>query len=67
MSTTPARLYTTGHEVRCAFDIIWTGRLRYRPQDANDKPARREAFVNFVDHLAREGHISELLASKVTL
>jgi hypothetical protein len=27
----------------------------------------RCAFVDFVDHLARDGHISEALASRVTL
>jgi hypothetical protein len=40
----------------------------YRGKTHNELPADvRAAFVNFVDHLAREGTISEALAQRVTL
>lgn len=40
----------------------------FRGKRQNDLPTDvRCAFVDFVDHLAREGTISESLASRVTL
>lgn len=41
---------------------------RFYGKRQNDLPTDlRVAFVDFVDHLAREGTISESLASRVTL
>ena len=50
--------------------IPWTqnGRRLYRRKTQNDYPADvRMTFVDYVDSLARDGQISEQLASRVTL
>lgn len=59
--------FTTEGAVRKAF---WQGSAfkRRRGKDHNDYPADvRVEFVDFVDMLVRDGHISETLAQKVTL
>ena len=68
-------IMTTQKQVRQAFWQQYIGdkkRIktrrgrRYAPQ--NHQPADvRAAFVEFVDYLARDGRISEDLASRVTL
>lgn len=59
--------FTTEGQVRKAF---WVGleqfRVRGRRQNEYDATIRSE-WVEFVDCLARNGHISEALASRVTL
>lgn len=64
---------TTQKQVREAFWQGWTPELRravgmrHRKRQ-NDYPADvRQEWVEFVDMLARDGHISEELASRVTL
>ena len=63
--------YTTQQQVRDAFWNVYCidGKPReYRGKLQNDLPADlRIAFVDFVDHLARDGAISEALAQRVTL
>jgi hypothetical protein len=59
---------TTQSQVRAAF---WQGMpsvwAKYRNKRQNDWPADlRTEFVDFVDFLARQGDISEELASRVT-
>lgn len=62
----------TQREIRDAFwdssgfHRVKTPRGRYLTQNEYCTDVR-VAFVDFVDHLAREGTISESLASKVTL
>jgi hypothetical protein len=62
---------TTQREIRQAFWLTFyvDGCPReYRGKTQNDLPADvRQAFVEFVDYLAREGTISETLAARVTL
>ena len=59
--------YTNQAQVRRAFWQGWEG--RHKPKKVNGEyPADvRVEFVDFVDMLAREGHISENLAFNVTL
>jgi len=55
-------------EVRAAFWQGWTGCPRPKRNKDGDYPTDiRVEFVDFVDMLARDGHISEQLAQKVTL
>lgn len=59
--------FTTEKQVRAAF---WQGseHLRARGKRQNDYSAEiRQEWVEFVDMLARDGHISESLANRVTL
>lgn len=60
---------TTQRQVRAAFWLLCEGQYRkYRGKRQNDYPADvRMAFVDFVDHLQKEGRISEALADRVTL
>ena len=64
-------MLTNQTQVRDAFwnTFCVEGKPReYRGKSQNDLPTDvRVAFVDFVDHLAREGTISEALASRVTL
>jgi len=63
-------MFTTQAQVRQAF---WQGnehlRAQYKPgKSQNDYNATiRTEWVDFVDMLARDGHISEALAQRVTL
>ena len=61
----------TQADVRDAFWLTFCvdGKPReFRGKRQNDLPVDvRVAFVDFVDHLAREGTISEALAHRVTL
>lgn len=60
--------FTTQAQVRAAFWQGWEGRPRPRKLKDGDYPADvRVEFVDFVDMLARDGHISEALAQRVTL
>ncbi len=59
--------FTTQPQVREAF---WQGFAGPRPKklSTGDYPTDvRVEFVDFVDMLARDGHISEALAQRVTL
>jgi len=62
---------TTQTEIRDAFWLTFfvEGKpRRYYGKRQNDLPADiRQMFVEFVDHLAREGTIDEDLAARVTL
>lgn len=59
---------TTQAQVRAAFWQGWEGRQRPKKLRDGDYPADvRVEFVDFVDHLARDGIISEALARRVTL
>ena len=61
----------TQAEVRSAFWLTYcVDRCprEYRGKSQNELPADlRAAFVNYVDYLARDGTITESLASRVTL
>lgn len=63
-------MFTTQAQVRAAF---WQGNEHLRPhyrvsKRQNDYTATvRSEFVEFVDMLVRDGHISEGLAQEVTL
>lgn len=60
--------YTTQAQVRAAFWQGWEGRARPKKLRNGDYPTDvRVEFVDFVDMLQRDGHISEELASRVTL
>lgn len=59
--------YSDEDEVNEAFAERWADRITQCPAYANDKPAKRQDFCFFVDELAREGRISDELASDVTL
>lgn len=59
--------FATQAEVRKAF---WQGSptaMRKRGRDGDYLTDTRVEFVDFVDMLARDGHISEALAQRVTL
>ena len=64
-------MITTQAQVRAAFwDTYCVDGVprEYRGKSQNDLPADvRVAFVDYVDHLARNGDISESLARRVTL
>ena len=61
----------TQHEIRDAFWLTFNveGKpRRFYGKSQNELPADvRMAFCDFVEHLAREGTISESLAARVTL
>lgn len=60
--------YTTQPQVRAAFWQGWTGCKRPKRLSSGEYPTDvRCEFVDFVDVLARDGHISEALAQRVTL
>lgn len=60
--------YTTQAEVRAAFWQGWANCPRpHRNTDGNYPVDIRCEFVNFVDMLQKNGHISEQLARRVTL
>ena len=60
-------VYTTARAVRRAFALHWAPIIKRRPSLIDDAPARREAFTQFVDELAREEAIPPALADSVTL
>jgi hypothetical protein len=65
-------MFTTQTEVRdafwYAFSVDGNKPREYRGKSQNQLPTDvRCAFVDFVDGLARDGQISEALASRVTL
>jgi hypothetical protein len=60
--------YTTEAQVRKAFWIGFPEGMRKRGWRQNDYSATiRSEWVEFVDMLAKNGHISQALADKVTL
>lgn len=64
--------YTTQAQVRAAFwqeadSMNGNGITRRKLPDGDYSTDTRVAFVEFVDHLAREGSISEALARRATL
>lgn len=70
-------MYTSQKQIRAAFWLAFPDlprrRYRYSP-NRSDKTAElvypidtRCAFVDFVDHLARDGQITEALADRATL
>lgn len=60
--------YTTQSQVRAAFWQGWQGRQRPKRLKDGDYPTDiRVEFVDFVDMLNKDGHISDALAQKVTL
>lgn len=60
--------FTTQTQVRAAFWQGWKGCRRPKRLKDGDYPADiRVEFVDFVDMLHRDGHISEALARRVTL
>lgn len=60
--------YTTQEQVRAAFWQGWEGRIKPKRLRDGDYPADvRVEFVDFVDMLQKDGHISEALAARVTL
>jgi RPA family protein len=61
-------MMTTQKQVRAAFWQGWQGRQRPKRMKDGDYPTYiRVEFVDFVDMLVRNGHISEALAQRVTL
>ena len=52
-------------QVQSAFRKYWERRVQHVPAYRNDKPAKRQAFSVFVDDLARDGAITERVASNV--
>lgn len=60
--------YTTQAQVRAAFWQGWEGRQRPKRLKDGDWPTDvRVEFVDFVDMLNKNGHISDDLAQRVTL
>lgn len=60
--------FTTQSQVRAAFWQGWEGRQRPKRQRGGDWPVDvRVEFVDFVDMLNKDGHISDKLAHRVTL
>lgn len=60
--------FTTQAQVRAAFWQGWEGRPKPKRLRDGDWPTDvRVEFVDFVDMLQRDGHISEKLAYRVTL
>jgi hypothetical protein len=63
--------FTTQRQIRHAFWLTFSVNgcpREYRGKTQNELPADvRQAFVEFVDYLAREGTISPALAARVTL
>ena len=60
-------MMTTQKEVRAAFWQGWEGRIRPRRINGDYPTDIRVEFVDFVDMLQKDGHISEKLAHRVTL
>ncbi len=61
-------MFTTQAQVRAAFWQGWEGRPRPKKQRDGDYPTDvRVEFVDFIDMLQKDGHISEALAHRVTL
>jgi len=61
-------MFKTITEVRAAFWQGWEGRARPKKlRDGDYSTDVRVEFVDFVDMLARDGHITEDLARRVTL
>ena len=58
--------FTRQSQVRAAFWQGWSSRPK-KLKDGNYPTDVRVEFVEFIDMLARDGHISENLARKVTL
>lgn len=59
---------TTQPALRAAFWQGWQGRARPKRNRDGDYPVDvRVEWVDFIDHLARDGIISEALASRATL
>jgi hypothetical protein len=54
-------------DLRELFAEHWAEHIAARPDDADDIPAKREAFSAYIDSMQRDGKISEELASSVTL
>lgn len=59
--------FTTQAQVRAAFWQGWQDRIKPRKVGGDWPTDTRVEFVDFVDMLARDGHISETLAQRVTL
>lgn len=57
----------TSRDVRRTFKAYWRDEMRRKPSLRTDKPAMRQAFSFYVDDLARDGRITEHVASMVTL
>ena len=61
-------MFTTQSQVRAAFWQGWKNRPRPKKMKDGDYPTDvRVEFVEFVDMLSKDGHITEQLARKVTL
>ena len=61
-------MFTTQSQVRAAFWQGWENRPRPKKLKDGDYPTDvRVEFVEFVDMLSKDGHITEQLARKVTL
>ncbi len=54
-------------DVRRMFRRHWAHAVTANPRLATDKPAKREAFANYVDALHRDGQVSTEVADSVTL
>lgn len=54
-------------QVDAAFHKFWAARTKHVPTYATDKPAKRQAFSEFVDYLHRESKISDRVAENVEL
>jgi hypothetical protein len=59
--------YTTQAQVRAAFWQGWPQGFQRGKKHNEYNATIRSEFVEFVDMLARDGHISEALAQRVTL
>jgi hypothetical protein len=61
-------MLTTQKQIREAFWIIHPQFKRKGRKQQNDYPADiRMAFIDYVEHLSRDGQISDKLRDKVTL
>ena len=59
--------YTTQKQVRAAFWQGWPEGFQRGKRHNEYNATIRSEFVEFVDMLAKDGHISESLAERVTL
>lgn len=57
----------TANQVRRLFRSHWAYVVTANPRLDTDRPAKREAFANYVDALHRDGQISTRVADAVTL
>lgn len=57
----------TAKDVRRHFIVYWAHMVKANPRLATDRPAKREAFANYVDSLHRDGQISTRTAYAATL